>query len=52
MSGKLRIEGQISDAIKFGNIGQLLQKALTNEKIMEMWKLNPKDVARKLGIPT
>lgn len=52
MSGKLRIEGQLSDAIKFGNIGQLLQKALTNGKIMEIWKLNPKDVARKLGIPT
>jgi putative sterol carrier protein len=50
MSGKLRIEGQLSDAIKFGNIGQLLQKVLTNQKIMEIWKLAPKDVARKVGI--
>jgi putative sterol carrier protein len=50
MSGKLRIDGQLSDAIKFGNIGQLLQKVLTNRKIMEIWKLAPEDVARKLGI--
>jgi putative sterol carrier protein len=50
MSGKLRIDGQLTDAIKFGNIGQLLQKVLTNEKILEIWKLAPKDVAKKLGI--
>jgi putative sterol carrier protein len=50
MSGKLRIEGQLSDAIKFGNIGQLLQKILTNDKIMKIWKLDPEEVARKVGI--
>jgi putative sterol carrier protein len=50
MSGKLRIEGQLSDAIKFGTIGQLLQKVLTNDKILEIWKLDPRDVAKKLGI--
>jgi putative sterol carrier protein len=50
MSGKLRIDGQLTDAIKFGNIGQLLQKVLTNKKILEIWKLAPKDVAKKLGI--
>ena len=50
MSGKLRIEGQLSDAIKFGNLGQLLQKVLTNDKILEIWELNPEDVAEKLGI--
>ncbi|WXG44536.1 MAG: SCP2 sterol-binding domain-containing protein [Promethearchaeati archaeon SRVP18_Atabeyarchaeia-1] len=50
MSGKLRIDGQLSDAIKFGNIGQLLQKILTNDKIIEIWKLDPEDLAKKLGI--
>lgn len=50
MSGRLRIEGQLSDAIKFGTVGQILQKVLTNPKIREIWKLAPEDVAQKLGI--
>jgi putative sterol carrier protein len=52
MSGKLRIEGQLSDAIKFGTIGQLIQKVLTNPKIREIWKLDTEDLAQKLGIKT
>jgi putative sterol carrier protein len=50
MSGKLRIVGQLSDAIKFGTTGQLVQKVLTNPKIREIWKLDPEDLAKKLGI--
>jgi putative sterol carrier protein len=52
MSGKLKIDGQLSDAIKFGTVGQLLQKVLTNPKIREIWKLDTEDLAQKLGIKT
>jgi len=50
MSGGLRIEGALPDAIKFGNIGQLLRNYLTNEKILEILKLKVDDVAKKLGV--
>jgi putative sterol carrier protein len=50
MSGALRIDGPLPDAIKFGNMGQLLRNYLTNEKILEIWKLKPEDVANKLGV--
>ena len=52
MSGRLRIKGQLSDANKFEAIGRLLQQALTNRKIMEIWKLSPEVVVKKLGIMT
>ena len=50
MSGKLKIIGQLSDAIKFGTIGQLIQKDLTNPKIREIWKLDLNELAQKLGV--
>jgi putative sterol carrier protein len=52
MAGRLIIKGQLSDANKFEAIGQLLQQALTNQKIMEIWKLSPEVVAKKLGLMT
>jgi putative sterol carrier protein len=50
MSGGLRIDGPLPDAIKFGNMGQLMQKYLTNEKTLEIWKLKVEDVAKKLEV--
>jgi len=50
MSGGLRIDGPLPDAIKFGNMGQLMRNYLTNEKTMEIWKLKVEDVAKKLGV--